>query len=78
MNSLVVYTKPDCPHCVTAKQILKVNGIEFDEVIIGSDISLDDFKAQNPTVMSVPALFVNGNHMGGSSSLSEIIKLMGV
>lgn len=73
-NRVVVYSKPDCPHCVTAKNILKANEVEFDEIIIGSDISLDEFKEKNPTVRSVPAIFLDGNYMGGSASLPEVIK----
>lgn len=77
MNKLTVYSKSDCVHCVTAKNILNVNGIPYEELIIGSDITLEDFKQQNPTVQSVPALFLNGVFQGGSSVLSEVIKKMG-
>lgn len=75
-RKLDLYSKPDCVHCVTAKQILSTNLIAFNEFIIGSDISLDEFKAANPTIKTVPAFFVDDVYIGGSSVLSDVIKMM--
>ena len=31
-----IYTKPNCPNCVTAKQLLKARGFEYDEYDVSS------------------------------------------
>jgi glutaredoxin len=49
-----VYSKLNCPACVALKQQLRNDGVEFKEVLIGFDISREDFMKQHPTVRSVP------------------------
>lgn len=34
---VTVYTKPNCPHCVHTKKMLKDLGIAFDEVDVTQD-----------------------------------------
>lgn len=50
----IVYSLPYCPGCVTLKNALKAKGELFKEVVIGEDISLDEFKEKFPGVKSVP------------------------
>jgi glutaredoxin len=50
----IVYSKPNCPGCDTLKAQLKADGVEFVEIELGKDLSIEDFKAKFPTVRSVP------------------------
>jgi len=50
----IVYSKPNCPGCDTLKAKLKAEGVEFVEIELGKDMSIEDFKAKFPTVRSVP------------------------
>ena len=50
----IVYSKPNCPGCVTLKNKLKAEGVEFVEIELGKDMPIEDFKAKFPTVRSVP------------------------
>jgi len=52
--ALIVYSKPNCPGCVTLKDKLKAEGTPFTEVVLGKDITIDEFKERFPTVRSVP------------------------
>lgn len=52
--SLIVYSQPNCPGCVTLKNKYKEEGVVFTEVVIGKDITVDEFKQRFPTVRSVP------------------------
>ena len=52
--SLIVYSQPNCPGCVIMKNKLKEEGKTFTEIIIGKDITVDEFKERFPTVRSVP------------------------
>lgn len=51
---LVVYSTPTCPACVQLKAKYKAEGIEFQEVMIGKDISKEEFFELYPEVRTVP------------------------
>ena len=50
----IVYSQPNCPGCVTLKNKLKAEGVEFVEIELGKDMTIEAFKEQFPTVRSVP------------------------
>ena len=49
----IVYSKPNCPGCATLKNKLKAEGVEFVEIELGKDMTIEAFKEQFPTVRSV-------------------------
>ena len=49
-----IYSKVNCPGCVQLKEQYIRRGIEFREVVIGRDITLEDFITTFPTVKTVP------------------------
>jgi glutaredoxin len=49
-----VYTKDNCPACVTLKASLVKSGEAFQEVKIGRDITREEFMSKFPTVRTVP------------------------
>ena len=49
-----VYTKDNCPACVTLKASLVKSGEAFREIRIGKDITREEFMAKYPTVRTVP------------------------
>ena len=51
-----VYTKTNCPACVTLKASLVKAGEAFQEILIGRDITREEFMAKYPTVRTVPYL----------------------
>ena len=51
---ITIYTKTDCPACLTAKAQLMAAGTEFKEVHIGKDITREEFMAKFPNVRTVP------------------------
>ena len=51
---IVVYTKDNCPACTTLKATYAQNGVVFEEVKIGRDISREEFMELYPTVRTVP------------------------
>lgn len=50
----IVYTKDNCPACVTLKASLVKAGEAFQEVKIGRDITREEFMEKFPTVRTVP------------------------
>jgi glutaredoxin 3 len=67
----IIYTKDNCPYCVSAKQLLEENGKEYIETNIGRDIRRDDFISLFPNVKTVPHIIINGEQIGGFDKLTE-------
>ncbi|PIU01921.1 NrdH-redoxin [bacterium (Candidatus Torokbacteria) CG09_land_8_20_14_0_10_42_11] len=53
-----IYSTPTCPHCVTAKDYLKENNIEFEEVNVGADQKAAEEMIQKTNQMGVPVITV--------------------
>ena len=66
-----IYTKDDCPYCVSLKNLLKQKGKAYIETNIGRDIRRDDFISLFPNVKTVPHIIINGEQIGGFDKLNE-------
>lgn len=40
----IIYSKENCPRCVTAKQLLERKGIEYEVKMAGVDYDVDDLR----------------------------------
>lgn len=71
-----VYSTPSCPYCVMAKQFLKSQGVEYEDI----DVSQDEAQAQDMInksgQMGVPVLDVNGTIIIGFNK-AQILKALG-
>jgi len=60
-----VYSTPTCPYCVIAKQYLKSQNVQFEDI----DVSVDQAAAQEMInksgQMGVPVLDINGTIIVG-------------
>ncbi len=70
MAQIEIYTTPSCPYCHRAKALLREKGAAFDE----TDVSMDpDLRLAMTNRAggrrSVPQIFINGEHIGGSDDL---------
>ena len=50
----IVYSTPNCPGCIQLKAKYKNEGIEYEERMIGRDITKEEFFAKYPNTKSVP------------------------
>lgn len=50
----IIYTQKNCPGCVGMKAKMDKEGIPYEEIEIGTDISVSEFRALYPDVRSVP------------------------
>ena len=50
----IVYSKTNCPACDTLKAQLRKEGVDFVEILLGRDMSIEAFKEKFPEVRSVP------------------------
>jgi glutaredoxin len=51
---MIVYTKDNCPACTALKTTYAKNGVVFEEVKIGRDITREEFMSKYPSVRTVP------------------------
>ena len=68
-----MFTKPDCPFCVQAKDLLSAKGFSYTEFELGKDLTKEEFIEQFPNVKTVPYIIVGNNHVGGYKQLVEMI-----
>ena len=70
MAPVTIYTKPGCPYCSAAKDLLRKKGAAFTEIDIFHE------PRRRPEMIeraggrtTVPQVFINGKHVGGSDEL---------
>ena len=71
MEQIKVYTKKRCPYCTSAKIWLSQRDYEYEEISLDNTDILKEFIEQNPTLRTVPQIFVGKQNIGG---FSELIK----
>jgi glutaredoxin 3 len=69
-----VFTKPGCPYCVAAKQLLVKRNIPFVERDITRRDHWDEIKSRVPGFRTVPQVFLDGQHIGGFDDLTVHFK----
>jgi glutaredoxin 3 len=68
-----IYSKDDCAYCVDAKSLLTQKELDYTEVMIGIDITREEFVKEHPNIRSVPAIFIDNEYIGGFKQLDERI-----
>lgn len=56
-----IYTKEDCPACMVLKSKLFSKNIPYQEIMIGKDITREEFMEKFPGVRQVPYLVEQEN-----------------
>ena len=78
-EKFVVYTIPNCKHCVAAKQLLQSQGMEYDELSIPTDVTKEALQARvtetgsQAVIRSAPQIFHGPNYIGGAKQLVEYL-----
>ena len=67
--NIVVYTKKTCPYCLSAKVWLETREYNYQEISLDNPADLKAFRDANPTLKTVPQIFVDGNNIGGFTEL---------
>ena len=71
MNDIKLYTRKRCPYCTSAKIWLKQKDYQFEEISLDDMEVLQEFRNNNPSLKTVPQIFVGNESIGG---FSELIK----
>ena len=70
-----VWSQPNCPACVEAKNLLNLKGIPFQERLLGinTGYTKKDLLDRVPDARSVPQIFLNGKYVGGLLELKRVL-----
>lgn len=73
--NIVMYTRtnPPCPMCMQAKTLAKSKNLEFQNIDIGKDITLEEFQTQYPAARAVPLILVDGDVVGGFNEFKNYL-----
>lgn len=71
-ESVTVISKPGCPYCTRAKQLLADNDLVFEEIVLGRDASITSVRAMTGQE-TAPQVFIGGQYIGGSEALEAFI-----
>jgi glutaredoxin-like protein len=71
--SVTIMSRKGCPFCAKAKEMLKDAGMDYEELVMGEDYTDRSLRAMVGS-SSVPQIFINGDHVGGSSDLETWLK----
>jgi len=56
---VVMYSKPGCKWCDAAKLLLEIYKIKYEAVVIGEDLSREEFVELFPHQKTVPCFVIN-------------------
>ena len=75
MSNAIVWSKDKCFYCQMAKNILELQGIEFEERNISlNKWSRADMLEAVPDAKTVPQIFFGEEYIGGFTELQQYLK----
>ena len=69
---IIIYTTSGCIYCNKIKELMKRADVEFTQILVGKDISLEEFKMKYPFAQGFPYTIIDEKEIGG---LTETVKL---
>lgn len=69
-SEITIFTKPGCIHCQKAKALLTEQGLQYEELELGADITISGLRAITKAD-TVPQVFIDGEHIGGNDELTK-------
>jgi len=75
MSKVTVYSTPTCKYCVVAKDFLKENGVEFEEVNVSEDADKKKEMIEKSGQLGVPVITIDDKVIVGFSK-DELTKAL--
>ena len=76
--NITIYTRDNCPNCVTAKRIMDAAQLPYSEVDIMVGERLANFLKEYPSARQMPQIFINDQRVGGVDGLRAALKQLGI
>lgn len=73
MAKVEIYTKFGCPYCLRATRLLNAKGAAYEEhdITLGGPQRAEMIQRANGRT-TVPQIFIDGRHIGGSDDLAAL------
>jgi len=72
MAKVEIYTSPWCGYCARAKGLLERKGATYTEMDVMEDDARRTEMRARARRTTVPQIFINGQHIGGSDELAAL------
>jgi glutaredoxin 3 len=73
MAKVEIYSTIWCGYCARARALLQKKGVSFDEIDVEADTARrDEMVKRAGGRMTVPQIFIDGAHIGGSDDLAAL------
>ena len=76
--NITMYTKENCPNCVTAKRILDAANITYADVDIMVGERMANLVKEFPDARQMPQIFINDQRVGGVEGLKVALRQLGI
>ena len=75
MAKVELYTTMFCPYCARARSLLAKKGVDYVDIDVMADTAKrDEMVARSGGRQTVPQIFIDGRHIGGSDELAALDK----
>lgn len=78
MEKFYVYSKTDCVLCDQIRQVFKLKNIEFEEMKLGEDYTIEEIKNRFGTGVTFPQIFHGEDHIGGVHDTIKYMKSVNI
>lgn len=78
-ETVILYSKDTCPWCDKAKELLQSNSITYTELKFKTDFTREELREKipgKPDRLTLPQIFIDGEHIGGYEDLRDYISLI--
>jgi glutaredoxin 3 len=72
MAKIEIYTTMWCGYCARAKSLLEKKGAAYQEMDVMEDAARRAEMRERSKRTTVPQIFINGQHIGGSDELAAL------
>ncbi|TAL36028.1 glutaredoxin 3 [Phenylobacterium sp.] len=72
MTQVTIYTKPYCPYCIRAVDLLEKKGVAFTEIEAAFDAEKRQEMMRRSGRATFPQIFVGDRHIGGCDDMMAL------
>jgi glutaredoxin 3 len=76
--NITMYTKANCPNCVTAKLVLDSVGLKYADVDVEVGDRLANLLKEFPDARQMPQIFIGDQRVGGLAGLKVALDKIGL
>ncbi len=72
MAQVTIYTKPYCPYCVAALDLLGRKGVTVEEIVASRDMDRRQEMIRRSGRTTYPQIFIGERHIGGCDDMMAL------